>query len=88
MEIEIKITFFGGKGHCNVTVIPSDYETTHYPSSKSFLFELDKAAYDIELQGVSAQRVLVEVFNPDGEKLGEKDIKKEGNFMRSLDIIV
>ena len=88
MEIEIKITFFGGRGHCNVTIIPSDYETTHYPHTMSFLFELEKGAYDIELQGVSAERVLVEVFNPDGELLGDKEIKKEGNFMRSLDITV
>ena len=88
MEIEIKITFFGGKGHCNVTIIPTDYETTKYLSSGSFLFELEKGAYDIELQGVSAERVLVEVINPEGSLIGDKEIKKEGNFMRALDIII
>jgi hypothetical protein len=86
MEIEIKITFFGGKGHCNVTIIPSDYETTHYAESGSYLFELEKGFYDIELQGVSAERVELEVIDADGNLLAEKEIKKEGNFMRSLDL--
>jgi hypothetical protein len=88
MEIEIRITFFGGRGHCNVTIIPSDYETTKYSSSGSFLFELENGAYDVELQGVSAERVVVEVFQPDGELIGEKEIKKQGNFLRFLDITI
>ena len=88
MEIEIRITFFGGRGHCNVTIIPSDYETTKYSSSGSFLFELANGAYDVELQGVSAERVVVEVFKPDGELIGEKEIRKQGNFLRFLDITI
>ena len=88
MEIEIKITFFGGRGHCNVTVIPSDYETTEYSSSGSFLFELEEGTYDVELQGVSAERVMVEAINPDGEIIANKEIKKEGNFMRSMDLVI
>lgn len=88
MEIEIRITFFGGRGHCNVTIIPSDYETTKYSSSGSFLFELENGAYDVELQGVSAERVVVEVFKPDGELIGEKEIRKQGNFLRFLDITI
>lgn len=88
MEIEISVTFFGGKGHCNVTVIPSDYETTHYSETDSYFFELADGAYDIELEGVSAERVVVEVFNPDKESIGRKEIKKEGQFTRSLDITV
>ena len=88
MEIEIRITFFGGRGHCNVTITPSDYETTKYSSSGSFLFELENGAYDVELQGVSAERVVVEVFKPDGELIGEKEIRKQGNFLRFLDITI
>ena len=88
MEIEIRITFFGGRGHCNVTIIPSDYETTKYSSSGSFLFELENGAYDVELQGVSAERVVVQVFKADGELIGEKEIRKQGNFLRFLDITI
>jgi hypothetical protein len=88
MEIEIKVSFFGGKGHCNVTVIPSDYETTRYEKTRSFFFELPKGSYNLQLQGVSAERVLVEVINPEGKVIGIKEIKKEGAFMRSLDVEV
>lgn len=88
MEIEIKITFFGGKGHCNLTIIPTDYETTEYDSSGSFLFELETGTYDVALQGVSAERVLVEAFNPDGELLADKEIRKQGNFLRSMDLVI
>ena len=88
MEIEIKVTFFGGRGHCNVTIIVSDYETTKYSSSRSFFFELESGSYNIQLQGVSAESVLVEVLNPDKEVIGEKKINKEGNFMRSLTITI
>ncbi len=88
MEIEIKIDFFGGRGHCNVTIIPSDYETTEYTSSGSFLFELEQGAYDVALQGVSAERVVVEAINPNGEVIADKEIKKEGNFMRSMDLVI
>ena len=40
------------------------------------------------LQGVSAERVVVEAINPDGEILADKEIKKEGNFMRSMDLVI
>jgi hypothetical protein len=88
MEIEIKITFFGGRGHCNVTIIPTDYETTEYDSSGSFLFELENGTYDVELQGVSAERLVVEAFNPDGELIADKEIRKQGSFMRSMDLVI
>lgn len=88
MEIEIKIDFFGGRGHCNVTIIPSDYETTEYTSSGSFLFELEQGSYDVALQGVSAERVVVEALNPNGEIIADKEIRKEGNFLRSMDLVI
>ncbi len=88
MEIEIKITFFGGRGHCNLTIIPTDYETTEYDSSGSFLFELDKGTYDVALQGVSPERVVVEAIDPDGQIIADKEIVKQGNFLRTMDLVI
>jgi hypothetical protein len=84
MEIKICVTFFEGRGHCFVTITPSDYEEKKYTKSECYFYELPPGSYEVALQGVSGGRVLVEVLNEDDEEIGKKEIKKQGAFQRSL----
>lgn len=84
MKIKICVTFFEGRGHCSVTIIPSDYEIKKYTRSECYFWELDTGSYEIALQGVSGGRVLIEVLNEEDEEIARKEIKKQGVFQRSL----
>ena len=88
MKVKICVTFFEDKGHCFVTIIPSDYEETKFTKSECYFYELKAGSYEVALQGVSAGRVLVEVLDENESEIGRKEIKKQGEFQRSLFINV
>jgi hypothetical protein len=88
MKITICVSFFEGKGHCFVSIIPSDYEEIKYTKSECYFYELASGSYEIALNGVSGGRVVVEVLNEDNEEIGRKEIKREGVFQRSLFITI
>lgn len=85
METSVCVTFLGGKGHCNVNIIPSDFETFKVQASDCIKYELTAGKYSIAVVGVSpAGGTIVEAFDDNGKSIGKKEIKKEGNFSRFL----
>jgi len=85
MDVSVCVTFYEGRGHLNLTIIPSDYDTTRYSGSGCYVFTLEKGNYDLSLEGVSpAGGLLVEVFDGQEKLLAKKQVKKEGFFQRFL----
>ena len=89
MEITVCVTFYGGKGHLNLTVIPADYDTTGYTSSGCYSYELKAGQYDLSLEGVAPPGGLLLEVRDDHEKLiALKEVKKEGFFQRFLPVVI
>ena len=89
MNITICVTFFEGKGHCNVNVIPSEYETFLFSKTSCADYELPPGSYDIAMVGVSPPGgTLLEVHDDNDILIGKKEIKKEGFFSKFLTITI
>lgn len=89
MEITICLTFLGGKGHCNLNVIPSDFETFKFTKTSCAGYNLKPGTYSLAVVGVSpAGGTVIEVSNPLGTQIARKEIKKEGNFSRFITITI
>jgi hypothetical protein len=87
MQITVCVTFFEGRGHLNLFIVPSDYEITRYNSSGCYHFELEPGNYDLSLEGVApAGGVKLEVLDADEKVIAKKQVKKEGVFQRYLPV--
>jgi len=89
MDITICLTFFEGKGHCNLNIIPSDFQTFKFTKSSCAAYKLQPGTYSVAVVGVSPiGGTLIEVSDAAGKQIAKKEIKKEGNFSRFITITI
>lgn len=89
MTISICIEFRGGKGHCYVTILLSEYEIIKFETTECYEYNLPSAEYDILFEGVSpAEGTKIKITDSGGNEIGKRHITKEGYFSKKVTITI
>ncbi|MFM2361877.1 MAG: hypothetical protein EAZ16_03010 [Sphingobacteriales bacterium] len=86
-KIFLCLEFKGGKGHCYVTILMSDYHIVKFDESECYEYLLPTGSYDILCDGVCpSMSTTITITDENETVLAKRRITREGNFSKIIQI--